>query len=607
MRRPSGTVTFLFTDIESSTVLWETDPERMRTVLGRHDEILRGAMKAFGGVVFKHSGDGMCAAFAAAPDAVAAALAAQNELRREAWPAGDRPRVRMGLHTGSASPTAGDYFGPTVNRAARVMDAANGDQIVCSAPTAALCSGVEMRDAGTHLLPGVGLERLYVLVAGDRVHWPLRSATTAPTNLVVDRSSFIGRDDEVERVASLLGSHRLVTLVGPGGIGKTRLAVETAATVTADFPDGIWFCDLAAIVGEDQVPAAVADTVGARHLACMDLVDAIASFLERRRCLLILDNCEHVLRSTARLARRLIQVEGIVVLATSRQLLGERGEQLWPVAPLQASDGAKLFADRARARDPHFELDHASRDTVLEICRRLDGLPLAIELAAARISTLSAPAIAARLGNRFRLLRSGRRDEHHHHQTLLDTVQWSYELLSKPEAALLNRLAVFAGGFTLVAAEAICTDDSLVAEAEMLDLVAGLIDKSMIQRQRGVVERFVVLETIRAFAEHELEVQGDAQHLRQRHAAYFADLVAQNDQTIFGTEELECWAVFDAEWDNVRAAFSHLLSAGDLESAARIVTGSFFYAFYAMRYELGDWAEQFLNTLAWATNSTRGK
>ena len=432
-----------------------------------------------------------------------------------------------------------------------------------------------------------------MLQRGDGDALPLRSAMTAPTNLVVDVSSFVGRAHDVKGVAELLGSHRLVTLVGPGGVGKTRLAVEAAAGVTGLFGDGVWFCDLASVSAGEQVPAAVAATIGARHQAGMELADAIALFLQRRRCLIILDNCEHVLDAAARLAVRLIDVDGIVVLATSRELLRVRGEQLWPVTPLDVADSAvRLFFDRVRERDPGFEVDEADEAAVAEICRRLDGIPLAIELAAARASALSPQAIAGRLGDRFRLLRGGRPGEHR--QQLRDTVQWSYELLNGAEAALFERLSVFAGGFSLAAAEAVCSDEEFVAEEDVLDLLASLVDKSMVQRERRSDERFMLLETLRQFGEEQLETRGDNHRCRDGHAHHFAQLVAETDQRIFGPDERRCWAVFEAEWDNIRAGFTYSLEVGDLARAAGLVTGAFLYAFYAMRFELGDWAQQLL-------------
>jgi class 3 adenylate cyclase len=283
---PSGTVTFLFTDIEGSSAQWEADPPAMRARLARHDELLRQAIESRHGLVFKHLGDGMCAAFASAPDALAAAAAAQAALRVERWPGGEGPRVRMGLHTGEASPTAGDYFGPAVNRAARVMSAAKGGQVVTSAATAALCPHADLRDAGRHLLAGVGAERLFVLVSDTGDTRALRSRTVTPTNLVADVSSFVGRADDVKELADLVATHPLVTLVGPGGVGKTRLAAETAVQLAERFVDGIWRCELAPVGDPDRVATAVAETFGARPQAGADLADAIALHLEGRapRC-----------------------------------------------------------------------------------------------------------------------------------------------------------------------------------------------------------------------------------------------------------------------------------------------------------------------------------
>ena len=589
---PAGTVTFLFTDIEGSSVLWEADAALMAGVLARHDEILRGQIAQWGGSVFKHTGDGMCAAFAAAPDAVSAAMAAQADFGCEPWPSGMVLRVRMGVHSGTATEVEGDYFGPTLNRAARVMNAGNGGQIVCSAATAALCPGVEMRDAGAHLLPGVGPERLHV-VRGGPEGLALRSRSVAPTNLSAAVSSFVGRADALKEVAALLGGARLVTLLGPGGVGKTRLAVEAAAEVSGSFEDGIWFCDLAAVAGDDQVLGQVADTIGARQQPGMALDSAIAGFLERRSTLLILDNCEHVITAARGLARRLIEVDGLVVLATSRHVLGVRGEHVYPVEPLDRTGGAvELFVDRARDRDPRFELNEDTESAVIEICHRLDGMPLAIELAAARTGALSPRGIAARLDDRFRLLRGGRDGGRAH--TLRDTVQWSYELLSEPEAALFERLAVFAGSFDLAAVEAVCADGKIVDELDVLDLLANLVDQSMVQRVRGSDERFRLLETLRQFAVEQLAERGGADQLRDRHADHFARYAGDLDRLIFGPGETKAWAAFDADWDNTRAAVLHHLHGGHHQRAAGMICDAFVYAFYSLRFEIGDWAEQLL-------------
>ncbi len=472
------------------------------------------------------------------------------------------------------------------------MGAANGGQIVCSAATVALCRDVSFRDAGMHVLAGVGNERLFVVTGiGDGEHHPLRSTTTVLTNLIRPSSRLVGRDEELRRVIEALGAHRMVTLVGPGGVGKTRLATETALEVTPRFPDGVWFCELAAVGQGDAVPAAVADTIGARHQAGMDLTEAIAAYLQRRRSLVVLDNCEHVLDAVVQLARRLLALEGVVVLATSREALRLEGEQRWPVPPLPESAAMDLFADRCRERDPDFSLDAAATEAVREISRRVDGIPLALELAAGRTTALSPQVIAERLKDRFRVLRGGRPGQRH--QTLRDTVQWSYELLTPPEAALFDRLCVFVGGFTVETAEAVCADDALVDELDVLDLLVALVDKSMVQHDKAR-DRFVMLETLRQFGEEQLQTRNEATTYRDRHASFYRDLAIELDRRAFGPAEADVWARFEAEWDNLRVAFTHLRQQGDLPAAADIVLASYFYAAMALRFEVGDWAAEVL-------------
>ncbi|MFN0027209.1 MAG: ATP-binding protein [Acidimicrobiales bacterium] len=320
----------------------------------------------------------------------------------------------------------------------------------------------------------------------------------------------------------------------------------------------------------------VADTIGARQQPGMALDNAIAGFLEHRSALLILDNCEHVIAAARGLARRLIEVDGLVVLATSRHVLGVRGEHVYPVEPLDRTGGAvELFVDRARDRDPRFELNDDTESAVIEICHRLDGMPLAIELAAARTGALSPRAIAARLDDRFRLLRRGRDGGRAH--TLRDTVQWSYELLSAPEAALFERLAVFAGTFDLAAVEAVCADGDVVDELDVLDPLANLVDQSMVQRVRGSDDRFRLLETLRQFAVEQLAERGGADQLRDHHADYFARYVADLDRQIFGPGETEAWAAFDADWDNTRVAVLHHLQGGQHQRAADMICDAFVY------------------------------
>jgi predicted ATPase/class 3 adenylate cyclase len=586
---PSGTVTFLFTDIESSSAQWETEPERMAAMLARHDEILAAVIKDAGGRVFKHLGDGMCAVFDSAPSAVTAAVTAMMALEAEVWPAAQALRVRMGLHTGLSTPVGGDYFGPPVNRAARVMNAANSGQIVCSSATVALCPDRAFRDAGRHELAGLGDERLFIVAGvGSSEDRPLRSTNTVPTNIVRSTSRFVGRDEELRRLTNNIEPRRLITLVGPGGVGKTRLATETALEVAPRFTDGVWLCELATVLDGDPVAATVADTIGARHQAGMDLMEAIAAYLQRRQCLVVLDNCEHVLNAVVRLARRLLALEGVAVLATSREVLGVDDEQLWPVPPLQEQAATELFIDRCRHRNPNFSIEGEAAETVRQISRRLDGIPLALELAAGRTTALSPRAIEQRLSDRFRMLRGGRRGERH--QTMRDTVQWSYDLLSPAEAALFDRLCVFAGGFTVDAAEAVCSDQALVDEPDVLDLLVALVDKSMVQRDRTGKDRFVMLETLRQFGEEQLHGTGEAAAFRDRHFHYFRRVAADLDRGMFGPDEPEVWGRFDAEWDNLRMAVAHARAARDVEGAAAVVLASYFYGVMAMRYEVGDWA-----------------
>ena len=514
---PAGTVTFLFTDIESSSGRWESRPDEMALVLSRHDELLREAVARHGGVVFKHLGDGLCAAFASAPAAMSAAIAGQAALQAGPWPGSGAPAVRMGLHSGDANPLGDDYFGPAVNRAARIMAVANGGQIVCSAATAELCRTAGLRDAGVHQLRGVGAERLHLVVDGYAVDSrPLRTASIVG-NLHRPPTSFVGREGMTERLGSELARSRLVTLTGPGGVGKTRMAVETAWSSAGEYPDGAWLCELAPVADPDSVALAVASILALRLQEGLDAVDAVADGLAQRQLLLVLDNCEHVLGAAADLAEAILaRAPRVTVLATSREPLTVAGERVWPVPPLDASvGGVQLFVDRAMAADGRFD-PAANGDAMEEICSRLDGIPFAIELAAARVRALTPGDLAARLGDRFRLLSGGRRHGLGRHQTLRATVDWSYQLLDPAEQLLFDRLAVMAGSFDLAAAEAIGSDD--VGAEEVLDLLASLVDKSMIVAHTGGRHtRYQLLETLRQFGEEHLLASGELARCRSRH------------------------------------------------------------------------------------------
>ncbi len=519
---PTGTVTFLFTDIEGSTRRWEADPETMASELALHDDVLRSVIEGHGGWVFKHTGDGVCAAFSSAGAALDAAIDAQRVLGLP---------VRMGVATGEARARDGDYFGPALNRAARVMSAGHGGQILVAASTAALVDGLELVDLGEHRLRDLsGATRLFqVRAQGLETRFaPLRTLEAVPGNLPVQSSSFVGRDTEVKELCELVLAHRLLTLTGVGGVGKTRLAVQVAAELVGEFPDGVWMVELAP-VGD---PAAVADTaatvLGINPHAGMSVVETVARTLSGRQ-LLVVDNCEHVLDAAAELVEAIVaHTTNVAVIATSREGLRVGAEHLWAVPSLDtragaASAAAELFVERARAVDGGFSLDRDDDSAaVIEICERLDGIALAIELAAARMVSMNPAEVRDRLGDRFRLL-SGSRRGLERHQTLRQAVGWSYDLLSDDERMVLMRCAVFAGGFDLTAAMAICGDGRL-DEYALLDLVDSLVRKSLMTAEQVLGHtRYGLLETIRQFAEEQLAATSAIAEIRDLHARWFAE------------------------------------------------------------------------------------
>jgi predicted ATPase/class 3 adenylate cyclase len=478
---PGGTVTFLFTDVEGSTALWEQHPAPMAAALARHDALVREAIHAHGGVVVKGTGDGAHAAFATAADGLAAALAAQQALQAAPWGATGPVRVRMALHTGEAELRDGDYFGPPINRAARLLAAGHGGQTLLSLAAAelvrdALPAGVRLRDLGEHRLRDLQRpERVFQLVApGLPTDFPaLRSLDSRPHNLPVQPTPFIDREREVPAVRGLLARQevRLLTLTGPAGTGKTRLALQVAAEALDEFADGVYFVPLAPISDPGLVVPAVAQALGVREVAGHALVEGLHEALRARpRLLLVLDNFEQVLGAAPRVAALLAACPRLNVLVTSRAVLHLAGEHDFPVPPLTLPErrtlpplerlaqyeAVRLLLERARAALPDFAITDANAPAVAEICHRLDGLPLALELAAARVRHLSPQALLARLERRLPLLTGGPRDLPARHRTLRGAIAWSYDLLGPEEQALFRRLAVFAGGCTLEAAEAVC-------------------------------------------------------------------------------------------------------------------------------------------------------
>ena len=569
---PHGVVSFLFTDVEGSTRRWEADADGMRVALAAHDEVLRAAIEAHGGFMFKHTGDGVCAAFSSPAAAVDAAVAAQRALELP---------VRMGLATGEAELRGADYFGAVLNRAARVMAAGHGGQILVADSTAVLLSGVDLLDLGPRRLRDVSapVGVFQVRAPGLRTEFPsLRGVDSNPGNLRPAITSLIGRDAEVSNLQAALRSHRLVTLTGVGGVGKTRLALEVAARRADEFPDGIWFFELAAVTDPAAVPDAVAAVLGITKQPGKSVADSVAAALEGRVRLLVIDNCEHVLDAAADLIEAILAHSATVrILATSREGLGVPDEQVWPVHSLDAAAGidsaaVSLFVERAQGIAPGFSMVHGDEAAaVTEICQRLDGIPLAIELAASRMASMTASEMRDRLDHRFRLLVGSRRGLERHH-TLRHAMAWSYDLLGDTEKMVLGRCSVFAGGFDLQSACAVAGSDDL-DEYAILEVLDALVRKSLLIADRSSGRtRFSMLETIRQFAEEQLVARGEASEIRAAHSRYFAgreaDILALWDSP--RQRAANDW--FTAELANLRTAFRWAADQGDLDVAATIAS-----------------------------------
>jgi predicted ATPase len=585
-------VTFLFTDVEGSTRRWEADAEGMRAALAAHDEVLRSAIEAHGGFLFKHTGDGVCAAFASPRSAVDAAVAAQRALELP---------VRMGTATGEAELRDGDYFGAVLNRAARVMAAGHGGQILLADSTASLLSGVDLIDLGPRRLRDLptSVQVFQVQAKGLRTDFPpLRALDASPGNLRPQTTSFIGRESEVVEVHAAVKAHRLVTLTGVGGVGKTRLAVEVAARLADEFPDGVWFFELAAVTDPSAVPDAVAAVLGITQQPGKTVTESVASALEGRVRLLVFDNCEHVVDSVADLVEAILAASATVtILATSREGLGVSEEQLWRVPSLDVNAGTEsaavnLFVDRAKSVVSDFLLAQPGEaDAVVEICRRLDGIPLAIELAASRMAAMTASEVRDRLDQRLRLLVGSRRGLSRH-QTLRHAVAWSYDHLDDAEKALLDRCSVFAGGFDLQSACAVMGSDDDFATLDLLD---ALVRKSLLVADRSAGRtRFSMLETIRQFAEEQLVARGEASEIRAAHSRYFAGREADILALWDGPRQREAYDWFAIELANLRTAFRWAADQGDLDVAAPIATYVGWLCGAVQTLEPIAWAEELI-------------
>jgi predicted ATPase len=569
----------------------------MRTALAAHDEVLCKAIEAHGGWLFKHTGDGVCASFASPRSAVDAAVAAQRALELP---------VRMGLATGEAELRAGDYFGAVLNRAARVMAAGHGGQILLAESTAGLLSGVDLVDLGPRRLRDlptpVGL--FQVRAAGLRTEFPaLRALDVSPGNLRPAPTSFIGRESEAGEVQAAIKAHRLVTLTGVGGVGKTRLALEVAGRLVDEFPDGVWFFELAAVTDPAAVPDAVAAVLGITQQPGRTVAESVAAALEGRVRLLVLDNCEHVLDAAADLIEAILAASATTkIVATSREGLGIADEQLWPVPSLDVGAGVdsaavSLFIERAQAVSPGFSVaEPGEADAVVEICRRLDGIPLAIELAASRMASMTAAEVRDRLDHRFRLLVGSRRGLERHH-TLRHAVAWSYDLLADAEKALLDRCSVFAGGFDLHSACAVAGSPDAPDDFATLDLLDALVRKSLLVADRSAGRtRYSMLETIRQFAEEQLVARGEASEIRAAHSRYFAGREADILALWDSPRQRAAFDWFSLELANLRTAFRWAADHGDLDVAATLATYVGSLGFRVQTFEPVGWAEELIES-----------
>lgn len=620
---PVGTVTFLFTDIEGSTEILQAHPNDYEQILERYRQILEEEIGRCGGWVVDHAGDGLFAAFERAADAIRAAVAIRRSLARERWPGELRLRVRMGIHTGEPRLSAGGYVGIDVHRAARIASAAHGGQILCSASTSELLEpegfeGIALRDLGRHRLKDLRRpQRLYQVDSSDHTEEfpPVRSLEGHKHNLPFQVNEIIGRERDTRTHRQSLEESRLLTLVGPGGIGKTRLALDVAAGVIDRYRDGVWYVELAPLTDPELLGQVIGAVVGVREHSDSQIEELLFDYLKDRELLLVLDNCEHLIDACAVLTERLLRYCGEVrILATSREAFGISGELVRRVPPLGVpvsgeleevgrSESVRLFVERARAAADSLDLTEENAPVLAEICRRLDGIPLAVELAASRTRLLSVEEIARGLDDRFRLLTGGSRTALPRQQTLKALIDWSYELLSEKERVMLRRLSVFCCTWPLSAAERICVDKAGVGDIgpdDLLGLVAALVDKSLVAVEHGAVEtRYRLLETIRHYAQEKLLSCGESQQLRDRHLHYFLGIAEQADARLRGAEQKEWLSLLDAHEDELRSALGWAGGRGMVEELERLATS--LWRYWRVRSKFGEgrrWLEEALTMSA---------
>lgn len=613
---PTGTVTFLFTDIEGSAKLAREHPETWESARARHHAILHGVIEENNGYVFQIIGDAFCAAFHTAGEAVNAAINSQINIYNETWKT-PPIKVRMGIHTGTAQAgnmddRSGGYTGyNTLVLVQRVMSIGYGGQILLSNSSAELVrkelpNKITLRDMGKHQLKGLlNPEPIWQVNIPDlpQEFPPLQSLNIKPNNLPIQLTSFVGREKEIYEVKEMLTAQRLVTLIGPGGTGKTRLSLQTAQELLDEFPDGVWFVELAPILDPLLVPRTTALAIGLRDEPHRPVIDMLCDYLREKKTLIILDNCEHLINACAHIANTILQAASNVrILASSREALGIAGEATYrvpslglpelefpSVESLTEHEATKLFIARAASAVATFSVTEENASSIAQICHRLDGIPLALELAAAKIRVLSIEQIASRLNDRFRLLTGGSRAAMERHQTLRATIDWGYNLLQPAEQIFFRRLSVFVDGWTLEAAESVCELEATsgVVRSDVLHLLEQLINKSFVTKEEsGNVARYRMLETIKQYATEKLIEANESDHLRDRHLKHFLTLAETAEPHLLRTEQLEWLAQVDAEYQNLRAAFDWALTKESPASALRLCGA--LGAFWSIR---GYWLE----------------
>lgn len=601
---PTGLVTFLFTDIEGSTKLAQTVPESLNLVLDRHNTILKEAIEFYHGFVFEIIGDAFCSAFRNPEYAIKAAVKAQLDLANENWKDADI-KIRIGIHSGNADWFSEKYNGYiTLARTARIMSSAYGEQILVSGDTHELIKNklyetdadsireknseneiiIEFIDLGERRLKDLKLPVKLYQVTSDglrRDFPPLKTLDARPNNLPVQLSSFIGRDSEKEEIKSHLTSSQLLTLLGPGGTGKTRLSLQIGAEVVDKFENGVWFVELASLTNPEYVSTEIASVFNLTSDGKKDNKELITNYLREKELLLIMDNCEHLIEECAKVSEDLLRIcSKLKILTSSREPLHVSGERIYKIPSLSVPDlsgkdskdvisrneSIQLFCDRASAVKPEFKLTESNLMTVAKLCRELDGIPLAIELAAARIKILPVEKILEKLDNRFALLTGGKRTSLPRQQTLKALIDWSYDLLSENEKKILMKVSVFKGGWTLEAAENVCVDE-LLDEYEILDLLSNLTDKSLIKTtELGSEMIYGMLETIRKYAEDKLTVSGESDDLKKKFFNYYINLVKDTDKELQGRDQKEYLKKIDLHYENIREALNYAIETDAKEA-----------------------------------------